>query len=788
MKKKIVNTLCLGLVGVTAVSALASCGNKKTESNGVYTYRGSFSGEFSKGAWDPLTWQLNLDSVPLGYTTTGLYAFNYNSDKTSYQIDPELADAAPVDVSDEYGLKDDKGNTVSGTAYKVTLKSGAKFDNGVEITAQTFVDSYKLLIDAAYDNYRATTYESDGIVIRNSEFYHYKGQTKMITLGSFVSYADDTTKVEDIFKSKYLGDDKNFYASVEGTLGTTAKDLKAKHPELVFDKDENYVKLGTDYTTAKAKFDELFKEYQEATQDECDAYFSSYAYVYYTFADHDETWFDENVGIKALGTYELLFKLDSAIDLFNFEYNTSSTWLVEPEAYKRLTTVAADGTKSSTYNKTAETSVSYGPYKISSYTTTEYSLERNESWYGYSDAYKANYEGMYQTTNLSFKKIESDETCLMSFQQGDLDEVSLSADHVADYAQSSQKYITPETYLMSLFMNSNEEYLKALDAAGTTKNAVLVADDDFRRGLSYCINRVEAAKYAPGSTASAMMLDDLYMADAQNGVVYRDTTSGKSVYEAIYGTGATDVNSSYDVEKAVENFNKAYDRAVAAGTYNAGDEIILNIGLTNTTGSEYLSIVENVTKYLKAALSQSRFGNITVTIKKEGTAGYRYANLKAGKTVMAFCAWGGNAFSPYGFIQVYFNPDYNYMPGFDPTKETVTISIDGQDVKKTYYEWFKAVSTGKYSDAASFAKLEKDDKSATKTASQVYILSKLETAYLQQLEIIPIYALGTTSLVSYKVKYATEKYVNGVGYGGIQYLTYNYDDAEWESVKANVKY
>lgn len=155
---------------------------------------------------------------------------------------------------------------------------------------------------------------------------------------------------------------------------------------------------------------------------------------------------------------------------------------------------------------------------------------------------------------------------------------------------------------------------------------------------------------------------------------------------------------------------------------------------------------------------------------------------------MAFCAWGGNAFSPYGFIQVYFNPDYNYMPGFDPTKETVTISIDGQDVKKTYYEWFKAVSTGEYSDAASFAKLEKDDKSATKTASQVYILSKLETAYLQQLEIIPIYALGETSLVSYKVKYATEKYVNGVGYGGIQYLTYNYDDAEWESVKANVKY
>lgn len=779
MKKKLINTLCLGLVGVTAVAGLASCGDKKTDENATYTYNGSFSGQFSKGGWDPLTWQLNLDSVPLGYTTTGLYSFNLNSTKDGYTIVPELASANPVDVSADYGQ-----NADSGYAYKVSLKEGAKFDNGVEITAQTFVDSYKLLIDDAYSNYRATTYETDGIVIKNSEKYHYQGQTKMTTLAGAAS-------LDGLDKYEALDSDTNvanaYYVSLTNTLGAKEADFLAAYPEYK-DKvvDGEYVEIATTYTAFKTKFDELFKKYQKATQAECDQYVGSYSYVSYTYESHDEAWFDENVGIKATGTYELTFVLSTPIDLFNFQYNTSSTWLVEPEAYKSMTTTAADGTKSSSYNKTATTSVSYGPYKIATYTTTEFTLEKNESWYGYSDAYKSAYEGMYQTTNLKFQKIEDDATCLMAFNNGELDEVSLSADNISQYANSDRKYITPETYLMSLFMNSDKAKLQALDAAGTTKSAVLVSYDDFRQGLSFCLNRVEAAQAAPGSTASAMLLNDLYMADAQNGVSYRTTDSAKSVYSQIYGEGANDVNASYSVEKAVEYFNKAYDAAVAAGDYTAGTDITLNIGMTNTTSSEYTSLVSNVQKYLTAAISQSKFGNVTVTINAEGTAGSRYANLLAGKTVMAFCAWGGNSLSPYGFLQVYFTDNYNYMPGFHPSTESVTIDVAGKAVTKTYAEWWKAISTGEYSDAYNFPKLEKD--STTAHNSQVYLLSQLETAYLNQLEIIPMYALGSASLLSYKVKYGVEDYISVVGRGGVQYLTYNYTDAEWESVKNNVKY
>ncbi len=777
MKKKILNTLCLGLVGVTTVAFAASCGKTEDDGTATYTYRSTYSGSFSKGGWDPLTWQLSLDDIPLTYTTCGLYAFNYNEDKTTYKVDTELASAAPVDVSTDNGYEE------SGYVYKVTLRDDAYFDNGVQITAQTFVDSYKLLIDAAYSNYRATTYESDGVVIKNSALYHYKGQTKLTSLSDVMSF--DSVTSETIDNDSNV--EKKYYTAVSN-LGVKKDQIKTDFPRYTdsdFITNDTYICVGTTYADAKKNLEDLWVHYEVVdTAAEADSYFDSYTFLNYTYPEHDDAWFDENVGIKATGTYELTFTLATPIDEFNFEYNLSSTWLVEPEAYKKCTTTASDGTKTSTYNKTAETSVSYGPYKMSTYTTTEFTLEKNDSWYGYKDS---KYDGQYQTTNIKYSKVEESSTQLMGFKNGDYDDVSLSSDTISQYSNSERLYVTPETYLMSYFMNSNKEYLEALDKAGTTKNAVIFAYDDFRAGLSYSVNRDDAALAAPGSKAAATVLNSLYMADAQNGVAYRDTTSGKSVYKSVYG--GDDVSASYSTAKAVECFNKAYDAAVKAGDWKEGTkELVINMELTNTTGSEYTQCVANVEKYLEAGLKESKFGEVNVTINAKGTAGSRYSNLLAGKIVMAFCAWGGNAFDPYGFFQVYFTDDYNYMPGFSPSTEQVTITVAGKAETMTYTNWWKALSTGMYSQSQGFAQLEADDKTSTKDASRVYILSQLESAYLKQYEIIPVYALSEASLVSYKVQYPVSEYVNGVGFGGIQYLTYNYTDSEWEKVKGSINY
>lgn len=126
------------------------------------------------------------------------------------------------------------------------------------------------------------------------------------------------------------------------------------------------------------------------------------------------------------------------------------------------------------------------------------------------------------------------------------------------------------------------------------------------------------------------------------------------------------------------------------------------------------------------------------------------------------------------------------MPGFSPSKDKVTIEVGGKNVNKTYYDWYVAISTSVYSDANNLPKLEKDSTIAHN--SQVYILSQLEVAYLKELQVIPMYALGSASLLSYKVKFGIEDYISLIGRGGIQYLTYNYSDVEWDKVKGNVQY
>jgi hypothetical protein len=46
---------------------------------------------------------------------------------------------------------------------------------------------------------------------------------------------------------------------------------------------------------------------------------------------------------------------------------------------------------------------------------------------------------------------------------------------------------------------------------------------------------------------------------------------------------------------------------------------------------------------------------------------------------------------------------------------------------------------------------------------------------------IPTHNQATASLLGYQVNYGSEKFVFGLGYGGIKYMTHNYTDAEWEA-------
>ena len=48
-----------------------------------------------------------------------------------------------------------------------------------------------------------------------------------------------------------------------------------------------------------------------------------------------------------------------------------------------------------------------------------------------------------------------------------------------------------------------------------------------------------------------------------------------------------------------------------------------------------------------------------------------------------------------------------------------------------------------------------------------------------------IYYRNSASMNSQKVNTVVDTYVTLIGFGGIQYMTYNYDDAEWADYIAN---
>ena len=59
------------------------------------------------------------------------------------------------------------------------------------------------------------------------------------------------------------------------------------------------------------------------------------------------------------------------------------------------------------------------------------------------------------------------------------------------------------------------------------------------------------------------------------------------------------------------------------------------------------------------------------------------------------------------------------------------------------------------------------------------VLAALETAVLNNYDVIPMSEGRTFQLWGDQVCCALEEYVFGLGFGGVKYLTYNYSDREW---------
>jgi oligopeptide transport system substrate-binding protein len=123
--------------------------------------------------------------------------------------------------------------------------------------------------------------------------------------------------------------------------------------------------------------------------------------------------------------------------------------------------------------------------------------------------------------------------------------------------------------------------------------------------------------------------------------------------------------------------------------------------------------------------------------------------------------------------------------GWNPTEETLTLTVntdgDGtsESVEHTLQDWAKRINGG-----------IRDENGTTVSApitapdARLTVLAALENAVLSSYQCIPFADETVCSLYSQKIQYATLSYNVMYGYGGIRLMTYNYDDAAWESFVA----
>lgn len=755
----------------------------------VYTYNSYTPGINSSLNWDPLSWETNEDTGILDYVSSSFYTFVLNSEKNGYSVVPELASEMPVDVTAEYvgqyGVKE--GETAK--AWRIALNKLAKWEDGTPITADDYVYSMQQLLNPKMLNRRADSYYAGEFVIYNAKNYLYAGKT------TYDLIADTAENLIAAGTDVYL--DMSFW----GVVGALDAEGNAAPQYVNIADDTMYRDTAVEDETANeawvsAKY--LFDNYFAAGQQ----YESMQAQYLYTASVANAATWDE-VGFKKVDDYTVDFILANPVNEANFyvPYNLSSSYLVYKPVYEACKTFYKDGKEVATeeeadevktsYGRSVENTVSYGPYKLSSFELDkEYTLTRNDNWYGYHDG---NHVGQYQTDNYKVTCIADHATQVLAFEKGEIDEIALQADDLKKYGNSKYiKYGPNNGYTTKLTMNTDYEKLLS---HGT--NSQVLAIPEFRQAISYSYDRKEfASSFTAAGTAGFGLINELYCYDPFTGALYRDSEPAKAVlcrlFDLTWGEGgdydtldeAYEAMTGYEVEKARALMAVAYDKAVAAGIYDGTSDIKIDLRVYQSD-----TIYVNMFNYLNAALKNACVGTpfegkveMTMTVDTD-----YYETMQSGNADMIFTTWGGATMAPFGVFgncytdDAYGNGNQNEY-GYDTTTIDIVYNVEGVgEVTDTLQNWANWCNSQNVPSIE-----EKLGKFADYTYdTRLQFATAVEGAFMNWYPCSSIYYRNTASMNSQKVNTVVDSYVTLIGFGGIQYMTYNYDDAEWADYIAN---
>lgn len=806
-QKKLLMLIAMVLVVVLCASVLTAC--KKDKGNGdgnvtkpgtgwedpkMYTMR-EYTAQMPS-QWCTILSSDNVNNTMESYFTSAFYEFNYKFDANGkivpgaytveYSAATKLEDVTKK-YAGKYGLAAD---AEKGQAFAMTLRNDLKWDDGTPIKAADFVYTMSQQLSPKYLFATASNYYSGNYVIHNAQNYVKQGQKGMFPAYSVMkeyNVADDAKLIYSTTNSRVA--EKGFtpenIVALFGIEGMTVEKINALNGKSLADIKKD--------ATLNETWEALLGAWKTDPNEELDFFETEYEYPAMDFSEVGYFVGDNE--------YELVMVIDGTLNPLDAEGNLTyeagyyfSNWpLVKKDLWERC----EDQSKTpyaNSYCTTQEKSASWGPYKLTNYQDQKtYTVSRNDKWFGYG---LPQYANQYQTDAIVTEKIEEWDTAWLAFQKGNLDGIGMDVKIAADYRTSKRAYFTPETYTFDLNIQSNA--ISRTDK----RNNLLLYYADFRKAISLSLDRDDyCAKNNPSSQAALGLLNSMYYNDVENGKVYRDSVQAKEAILNAYGATknadgswkvgentytdieeALDATTGYNLTLARQLVERAIAQAKTDGKYSDGEEIILTYGIETQTAN-----TDRVKNWFQAA-----FDNMTKGTSIEGKIKIEYFMFSSarwseqfadGEYDLCFGAWGNAPFNPaYLLCETQISDENRYAVKWDPKTVSVTVKAtpdaDHKDGIYTYNlaQW-RLILQGKDGCPVNFKNFPMED--------QLTALGAVETAILKEYYSIPVFSRYSASLMGYKVDYISYEYNTFMGYGGIRYMTFNYDDTAWAEFVAS---
>lgn len=810
-QKKLLMLIAMVLVVVLCASVLTAC--KKDKGNGdgnvtkpgtgwedakMYTMREYTSQMPSQ--WCTILSNDNANSTMESYFTSAFYEFNYKFDAdgkivpgaytVEYSASTKLEDVTKK-YAGKYGLAAD---AEKGQAFAMTLRNDLKWDDGTPIKAADFVYTMSQQLSPNYLFDTASNYYSGNYVIHNAEKYVKQGQKGMFPATSVVTVYNQSDDAKLIFT---LNGHDSYVADYLTSNGVDPQAYVANAAKVTVDalkaiEGKSLAEIKNDETML-ATWTAVLGWWQTEPNEELHFFKMEYEYPKMDFSEVGYFVGDNE--------YELVMVIDGTLNPLDAEGNLTyeagyyfSGW---PLVKKDLWEQCEDQSKTpyaNSYCTTQEKSASWGPYKLTYYQDQKtYTVSRNDKWFGYG---LPQYANQYQTDAIVTEKIEEWDTAWLAFQKGNLDGIGMDVKIAADYRTSKRAYFTPETWTFDLNIQSNAT------TRTDKRNNLILNYADFRKAISLSLDRDDyCAKNSPSSQAALGLLNSMYYYDVENGKVYRESIQAKEAILNAYGAtknadgswkvgettytdieDALDATTGYNLTLARQLVENAVAQAKTDGKYSDGEEIILTYGIETQTAN-----TDRVKNWFQAA-----FDSMTKGTSIEGKVKIEYFmfssatwsdQFRNGEYDLCFGAWGSAAFNPaYLLCETQIGEANRYAKMWDPTAVSVTVKAkpdaDHEDGLYTYnLEQWRNILQGKDNTLPNFKNFPMED--------QLAALGAVETAILKEYYSIPVYSRYAASLMGYKVDYVSYEYNTFMGYGGIRYMTFNYDDTAWAEFVAS---